>query len=192
MVWLKYYQQEGKQFEKEFKIHLTNSEAHYIYDRLKAHYRIPHDLELWGRTRGSCRSSNTIKLPHSPDIARMAHEVAHAIQMKKLDAWSKNRRWHTKKHNRIMRRVCDYILSHLEEWRTSLQQLNQRRQEIFQAKLGRQQQQEAYKKSIDGKLEHLRKLEKRATTRWKLSTTRLKKIQRRIKLLQARKLKNVK
>jgi len=101
------------------------------------------------------------------------HEVTHF----------RTKRTHSsKRFNGIMDRLMP---DNEQRWREYWNYRREHEQELkaFTRKLASQKtQNEIYRKSPEGKLEHLRQLEKKTLTRLKRAETHLKKIQRRIKI----------
>jgi chromosome segregation ATPase len=85
-----------------------------------------------------------------------------------------------------MRRVCEYIMRHLPQWREFLKHRHAECTARTQARLTRLEEIVRYKNSVAGKLEHLKEMEKRWTRRQRLAETRLKNIRRKIKRLERR------
>jgi hypothetical protein len=166
------------------QIFLSDDETRYIFDKLKSRYGLRQTLRVRGRLQYGACGDWVIRLPHNPSIGLTAHEIAHAILLKKPRR--KGQHYHTKRHGNITSRVAAVISSHLDEWRNHLKQRVLADQARFQRKIKREEEGKAYRNSPEGKLEHLRKLEKKATTRLKRAETHLKKIQRRIKLMERR------
>lgn len=190
MVRLKYYEKEKDEFRKYWSTELNDANfIRYVFKRLKSHYKFWQNLEFTNRYSniggGRCNQAR-VSLGYVTNVGILAHEVAHAIDFEKRPILgyppSKVRR-HSKKHLAIMRRVLNYIDSHIEEWRASFQSKTVKESEAFKIRQARDAEREAYKKTVDYKLEQLLVREKRLLTKQKRITTLLKKIQRRIKRL---------
>jgi hypothetical protein len=178
---LKYYAQEQRLFSTEFATKLNDEEAEYVFERLKGHYHFSQWLEIGGRKCSGRCNAWMIRVSHEPSVALIAHEVAHAIHKRKF-----GEKFHTKRHTRIMQRVCEYMMRRLPEWREFLQRNETEYEARSQARLLRLQETARYKNSIPGRLERLRGREKRWTRRRKLADTMLRKIRRKIKCLERR------
>lgn len=179
MANLIYYRKEGEEFGSLEENKLTDAEAVYAFKRLRAHYKLQHRLEFFGHRGGGHCGSFTVTLSHQPSVRLLAHEVAHAIQVKKGKL--RGARWHTKKHRSIMNRVWKYITLRLDDWKKQVSKNSEREVQSSISKAERQRQTEALKKTPAWKVEHLQALEKKAVSRVKRATTHLNKIRRRIR-----------
>jgi hypothetical protein len=131
MAQLRYYLVERKEFDDEFNDHVSDEIATYFYKRLKAHYKFPQELRFRGKKdRGYCNLIR-VSIGHNPSIAVLAHEVAHAIQLKKA---TRGKKWHGKWHKSIMKRVLKYIKTHRLKWGQSIQAKRVRKEERNAAK----------------------------------------------------------
>lgn len=181
MPWLKYYTREQQLFSAEYATKLDDEEATYVFERLRGHYHFSQWLEIGGgRGSGHCNSWR-IRVSHEPSIGLMAHEVAHAIHIR-----GDGEKFHTKRHTRIMRRVCKYVMIRLPAWREFLRRKEAVCEARTHARQLRLQQAAQHKNSIRGRLEHLGEQEKKWTRRQKLAETKLRKIRQKIKRLQRR------
>lgn len=179
MPWLKYYAHERRLFSTEYATQLDDEEAEYVFERLKGHYHFSQWLEIGGRKCSGHCNAWMIRVSHEPSVALIAHEVAHAIHKRKF-----GEKFHTKRHTRIMRRVCEYIMRRLPEWREFLRRNETEREARSQARLLRVHEAARHKNSIPGRLDRLMEREKRWTRRRKLAETMLGKIRRKIKCLE--------
>ena len=178
MARLVYYQKEQMEFSSAES--LTDAEAVYAFKRLKAHYKLSHRLEIHGNRGGGHCNSWRVHVAHNTTVLTLAHEVAHAVQFKKRGG-DTGGKWHTKEHRGIMKRVVKYITTRLPVWKAQVGKDCNRRMQSSINKKEKESQTEALKRTPEYKLEHLRKLEKKAESRVKRATTHLKKIQRRIR-----------
>jgi len=175
---LLYYRKEAEQFGDLTSNTLTDAEAVYAFKRLKAHYKLQHRLEFFGHRGGGHCGSFMVTLSHQPSVRVLAHEVAHAIQVKKGKPIGA--RWHTKKHRSIMNRVWKYITPRMPAWKAQVSKNCDRHYQSAVNRQNKKEKTEELKKTPAYRLGHLRKLEKRAESRVRRATTHLKKIHRRI------------
>jgi len=188
---LKYYADERELFRKEREMKILDAEAVSIYEKLAGKYKLSQKLEFYGnRQSGSC-SVFRIRLSHNPSIAILSHEVAHAIQYKKFkkkygyingNPNLKKHKWHTKKHSRIVRRICDYINKNIDQWRLQQQERKNRRIAKFYDRIEHEQQQQENKKKPEFKLIKIRELIKKWEGKRKRADNKLKKLQKREKI----------
>jgi NADH pyrophosphatase NudC (nudix superfamily) len=116
MPWIKYYEKERRRFSREYSIKLNDDEIKHVFELLKNHYHIPHELTISGRKGYGRCTHRRIRVAHESSIGMLAHEVAHAIQMKQKRP---SERWHTQRHATIMKRVCRHITNHIDWKKTS-------------------------------------------------------------------------
>lgn len=182
MANLLYYRNEHKLFPEAYADKVSESYAELIFDKLKAHYKFHHRVIFRGnRQRGKC-SAFWITLCRNPSIGLIAHEVAHAIQLKKEGYHcEKGRRWHTKKHTAIMKRVLNYINIHIAGWIAVKEKKNERYLEMADDKFKRQQQKLAFKKTDEYKIQQLQKREKRLLSKFRRAENALKKVRKKLK-----------
>lgn len=167
---LKYYADEEEIFRQEREMKISDAEAEMVFGKLAKKHKLPQRLEFFGnRQSGSC-SPARIRLSHNPSIAILSHEVAHAIQYAKFkkkygyingNPNRKKQRWHTKKHQRIMRKVCDYINKNIDQWRLQRQEKQRHRIAKFNERIEQEQQRQEEKKKPDFKLIKIRELIKK-------------------------------
>lgn len=179
---LKYYRTENEEFAEAFDRTMTDTEAIYIYKRLKAKYKLGQYLTLTNTVRGRC-SRWELKLEHKPSIGIMAHEVAHGIQYRKRHIGQK---WHCKKHRTLMMKVLKVIETNFLEWRNMANKKADRKASALKNKLGRQADLKDRKKTNEFKLEQTNKLIKKWTTKKKMAYNKLKKLNRRRKFYEGR------
>lgn len=180
MPYLHYYARERALLPESFTVKLDDEETTYIYGRLQSHYGFRQRLRIAGwRGSGYCNNFE-IRLSHNPSVGLMAHEIGHAIH--RLDGRSQYEKKHTKKHFSKMKRVAEYALAHLPEYRVALGKQRSEREQRLVERVRKLEQQTAHKNSPQGKLEHLHKLEAKWVRRQRLANTRLKKIRRRIRI----------
>jgi len=184
---LKYYADEKEVFRQEREMKISDAEAELVYQKLAKKYKLSQRLEFYGnRQSGSC-SSCRVKLSHNPSIAILSHEVAHAIQYAKFkkkygyingNPNLKKHRWHTKKHQRIMRKVCDYINKNIDQWRTGQKERSERKCIGFERKLKLEEQRMQERKTPQFKLIKIRELIKKWEGKRKRAENKLKKLQK--------------
>lgn len=197
MPQLNYYENEKAVFKEEFGHFyfkkLTDSEIKYVFKKLKTKYKFWHNFEFYGYeySRSIC-SSRYVRMIHNASVGSLAHEVAHAIQYMKRrkqcpdwkDGKIKKKRWHTKEHLNITRRVLKYMWKHLDDW---LEAENQRHERSLETK---ERQKEAIlkakteKNSPNYKLKAIQDRIKKWETKKKRSENALKKLRRREKIWQ--------
>jgi hypothetical protein len=191
---LKYYADEEEVFRQEREMKISDAEAVSIYEKLAGKYKLPQKLEFYGNRQSGACSPYRIRLSHNPSIAIISHEVAHAIQYKKFkkkygyingnpNLKRKRIRWHTKKHSRIMRKVCDYIDKNIDQWRLQRQERQRRKMAKFYARIEIQQQRQEDKKKSEFKLIKIRELIKKWDSKRERAENRLKKLQKREKYI---------
>ena len=115
MPWIKYYEKERQRFSGEYSIKLNDDDIKQVFELLKDHYKIRHELTIGGRKGYGRCTHRRIRVAHESSIGMLAHEVAHAIQMKQRRP---SERWHTQRHATIMERVCQHIANHVD-WKKS-------------------------------------------------------------------------
>lgn len=177
---LLYYRKEREQFSDQADQHLSDDEARYAFKRLRSHYKLPHRLEVWGHRGGGHCNSWRVHISHNTTVLTLAHEVAHAVQFKKRAGRDTGGKWHTKEHRGIMKRVVAYITARLPAWKAQVSKNCERKAQSSIEKVEKEKRTLALKRTPAYRLEHLRKLEKKAYSRVRRATTHLKKIQRRI------------
>ena len=111
MPWIKYYEKERQRFSREYSTKLSDDETKQVFEHLKNHYQIPHRLTIGGRHGYGRCTNRRIRVSHDGSVGMLAHEVAHAIQMRQRKP---NERWHTKRHAAIMKRICKYITNQID------------------------------------------------------------------------------
>jgi hypothetical protein len=179
---LLYYRKEREQFSDQADQHLSDDEARYAFKRLRSHYKLPHRLEVWGNRGGGHCNSWRVHISHNTTVLTLAHEVAHAVQFKRRAGRDTGGKWHTKEHRGIMKRVVRYITTRLPAWKAQVEKNCQRHMQSSVSRIEKEKQTLALKRTPAYRLEHLRKLEKKAYSRVRRATTHLKKIQQRIKI----------
>lgn len=188
---LAYYLKEQVAFEKEYENKLSDGEAEMVFGKLARKYKLSQRLEFFGnRQSGSC-SPARIRLSHNPSIAILSHEVAHAIQYVKFkkkygyvfgNPNLKRQRWHTKQHQRIMHKVCDYISKNIDQWKSQRQDKQKRRIAKFNERIESEQQHQESKRKPEFKLIKIRELIKIWEGKRKRAENKLKKLQKREKV----------
>jgi hypothetical protein len=188
---LAYYQNERDVFMQEYGINLTDSEAVFICQKLAKKYKLLQRLEFFGNRQSGACSPARIRLSHNPSIAIISHEVAHAIQYMKFkkkygyingNPNLKKQRWHTKRHSKIMRKICDYINKNVDQWRIERKERSERECTRFERRLKWERQLEREKKTPEYKLERVRKSIKIWEGKRRRAENRLKKLQKREKI----------
>jgi hypothetical protein len=184
---LAYYQNEREVFKQEYEMKLTDSEAVFICQKLAKKYKLSQRLEFFGnRQSGSC-SPVRIRLSHNPSIAIISHEVAHAIQYMKFkkkygyilgNPNLKKQRWHTKRHFRIMRKICDYVNKNVDQWRTERKERNERNRIGFERKLKLEKRRMQERKTPQFKLIKIQELIKKWEGKKRRAENKLKKLQK--------------
>jgi hypothetical protein len=158
---LKYYADEEEVFRQEREMKISDAEAGLVYQKLAKKYKLSQRLEFYGNQQSGSCSVCRVRLSHNPSIATLSHEVAHAIQYKKFknkygyingNPNLKKHRWHTKKHQRIMRKVCDYINKNIDQWRIQRQEKQRRRIAKFTERIECKQRRQENKKKPEFKL----------------------------------------
>jgi len=193
MARLKYYLNEANMYGENGKIKLTNIETRYIFQRLKKHYKLRHNLEIWGTgNRGNC-SKFRIKVSYDSDLSVLVHEVAHGIQYEKnyrditFILGKKRMKWHTKKHMRIMARIYKYMMPRLEDWRAMANKKSRMHTDSVRKKEEKAKKFEEFRKTPKAKLEQVERRIKLWESKRQRAEKALKKLARR-KMLWERKL----
>jgi hypothetical protein len=184
---LKYYANEREIFRQERETKISDAEAELVYLKLAKKHKLSQRLEFFGtRQSGSC-SPMRVKLSHNPSIAILSHEVAHAIQYKKFrkkygyingNPNIKRHRWHTKQHQRIMHRICDYIDKNIDQWRLQRQEKQRHRIAKFNERIESEQRRHEDKKKPEFKLIKIQELIKKWEGKRKRAENKLKKLQK--------------
>lgn len=99
---LLYYAMEREKFPEENKEVLSGSIVVLFFDKLKSHYKFSQVLEFHGSGNGGNCNSYRVRVGRGCTLGTLAHEVAHAIQFRKirLGKVRNTHRWHTKAHSR--------------------------------------------------------------------------------------------
>lgn len=181
MARLTYYLKEGSVHGTNGAIGLSNIEARYVFQRLKRHYRLNQNLVFWGDDgRGSC-SNWMVKVDNSPELKTLVHEVAHAIQFKKR---KHNEKWHTKKHERIMKRIYRYALPKLDGWKAMANKKHESHIKSVIAKSNKAKELQEFRKTPQYRLRMIEKRIRLWESKRKRAENSLKKLERRRKLWQ--------
>jgi hypothetical protein len=182
MARLKYYEDEKVKFAEAFSRNMTDTEAYYIYRKLRVKYGLHQYLELTGRVCGNC-SRSVVKLKHNPSIGILAHEVAHAIQYKKH---FKGQKWHCRRHEHLMVRVMKVIEKNFVAWRDMANRKAEKRVNAFHRKEERKKAAVEKRSTADYRLQRLTALIKRWETKRKRAENALKKLRKKEKRILAR------
>ena len=187
---IQYYAKEREIFKDAYDADLTDFELRAVFERLKSHYKFRQYLVFKGTSfRGHCTHWE-IRLPHDTSLGLLVHEVAHAIQFKKLHLGDKPKKWHTKKHTSIMRRILKYINGKGEVWISKANlKAEQRIQTVEKQELKAKALVE-FKKTPDYKLQVIDKRIKQWETKKKRAESYLKKLLRNKKYWEKRRDKN--
>jgi len=178
MANLVYYKEEREQFKDAFATKLSQGEATYIFDRLKSRYKFSQHLIWRGRHGGGSCSSWRVRLGHNTNLGTLLHEIGHAIQMKK--GKTDKQKWHTKKHRTIMARLVRFMDSRTTQYQLAVFANNRRSEEEIAQRNERKAAKEAEKGSPTYKLNKLKEIESKWQRQIRISSNRLKKVQRRI------------
>ena len=111
MAHLKYYQIEQIEFASEFAKYVPSPRDQSIYlvvKKLYKHFKLGYpNLEITSGNRYSrCGSTRIVINRDSANYGTIAHEVAHALDLKKNGHGG---RWHDKKHKRQMKIILNYL-----------------------------------------------------------------------------------
>jgi hypothetical protein len=175
MADLKYYRTEQEEFAEPFSRNMTDTEAIYIYKRLKTKYKLQQKLVFRGREGGNCGKWE-IKLQHEPSIGIMAHEVAHGLQYRHR---IKGMKWHCKKHKRLMAKVLKVIEKNFNAWREMANRKANRRIESLQKKEERKKTMQEVKGTKDFRLQKLQERIKKWESKRKRAESALKKLHKK-------------
>lgn len=184
MPYLKYYttEQQAPELKQARETRLTDGETAYIFERLKSKYGLIHALKFWGNDKGGNCSMNEIKLTHNPPVLFLAHEIAHGIQYKKKRAGKIIKRFHSKAHARSTKRISDFILTNLPEWRANLDRWEAERAERNTFRKEKTEQTEAFKLSPAGKIQAIDRQVKKWESKRNRADNALKKLGRKRKI----------
>lgn len=110
MANLIYYHQELILFQQAYGTNLNSEKAEIIYNKLIRHFKLKPTaprLEFTNRINGGIYDIKyqVIRLRHITNYGILCHEIAHHIQYRK---YGKIKRWHTKQHTKIMKRLIQY------------------------------------------------------------------------------------
>lgn len=177
---LKYYADEAKEFSEAYSRVMSDTEATYIYKRLKTRYKLQQYLTITNAVRGNC-GRWIIKLEHKPSVGVMAHEVAHGLQYGRRH---KGEKWHCKRHRTLMIRVLKVIETNFDDWRDMANNQSDMRVASLKKKQERTTSMKEKKKTIPYKLEHTLESIKKWETKKKMADNKLKKLNRRKKLYE--------
>lgn len=175
---LLYYVNERLNFARLAEITITDSETMYIFDKLKSKYKLDYRLEFRNKLGGVC-SNHIIRLQHNPSLLYLIHEVAHSIQHKKRRYQDNGKRWHTKQHKKIMRKIEKYALKHLDDWRSKVSEKNKLEHQRYENKIEKEKAKEEYNKTPQFRLEQIQKNIKRWESKLKRAEKALKRLNRR-------------
>ena len=120
MAKLEYYKQEEKKFKDAFATGLSPEEARWIFKRLKRKYNLEQELcvsksmkgrKIKGNQIEGCCCECHIQIGIPSTVGTLAHEVAHAMQYRtRLNQGKPGRKWHDKKHAKLMESIINDIL----------------------------------------------------------------------------------
>jgi hypothetical protein len=185
---LRYYHIEHSRFKEERGIELDATQARYVYGRLATRYKIKQRLDLTSGNPNRAGSGKCgewrilLRLP--TNIQSMAHEIAHAIDMKRMP---RPKRWHTKRHARITERILKFLKPRIEEWKTIAQDKERGKEDTAERRRIRKLEQEQTKETPEYRIAKL----KTQAERWLSKRTRaenaIRKIERRIRIWETKK-----
>jgi hypothetical protein len=181
MARLTYYLNEKEVHGKNGAIELSNTEAKYVFKKLKTHYKFNHVLEFWGNNGGGRCSRWTVRVSNNPTMKTIVHEVAHAIQMKKrgIIASPKREKWHTKKHMKIMARIYKYAMPKLDVWRAMAKKKNEMHFDSIRKREENKKEFESLKNTNEFKLQQLDKRIRKWESKRKRAENALKRLNKR-------------
>jgi len=189
MVWLKSYDKEkGENPEASSKMISDPEFIIFIVERMKSRYKLRQRLLLmrskWGDS-GNCDYIR-IRLKYPVSVYVIAHEITHAIQMKKIPVGAKHVSYHNKRQRKLTKKLCDYIMKALPVWETLFEIKKRKKEASLRNKELRTKEQEAKKTSAYYKCELCEKAIKRWNAKKKRAENALKKLNRRRKLYMSR------
>jgi len=183
--YLKYYQEEDKHFPEEWKVMYNQNDLELFFRKLKQRYKFNHELKFYGTIqRGKC-SLYRISIPNRCSIGLLIHEIGHAIQYKQDHyVYKKGKRFHSKKHLNIMKKVFEHWSSNREEWIKAEEHKSRNKIQTEENKTQRQQAKKDLKKTNEYKVNHLQQRKKRLMTKKKRLETIIKKIDKSLSYYQ--------
>jgi len=179
VIKIKYYDNEKKIFKDEYVLKLSDFETGVVFQKLKSHYKFQQFLKFRNGGGGRCRTWEII-IPHGTSLGLLAHEIAHAVQIKK--GKQPNQKWHTKKHTSIMKRILKIANNKKDEWISNAEIQVDKKHGVIMRQEQKQREFEQYKKTPQFKLENISKSIKRWESKKKRAENVLRKLNRRKKI----------
>jgi hypothetical protein len=164
---------------------LDNTEARYVFKRLKSHYKFGHALEIWGTGDGGSCSMWRVKVSYNPSLRILVHEVAHAIQWKKDRTHpfdKKKHSWHNKKHMAIMKRIYKYMMPRLEGWKAMANKKTEMHINSIRKKEDKKRELEEFRKTPKFRLQQIERRISAWESKRKRAENAIKKLTRRKRL----------
>lgn len=189
MAWIKSYDKEKEENPEASSKMISDPEfIIFIVERMKSRYKLRQRLLLmrskWGDS-GNC-AHNSILLKYPVSVYMIAHEITHAIQMKKIPVGAKYVSYHNKRQRKLTKKLCDYIMKALPIWETLFEIKKRKKEASMRNKELRTKEQKAMKISFHYKCDQCEKAIKRWETKKKRAENALKKLNRRKKLYLSR------
>jgi hypothetical protein len=180
MAHLLYYKKEREENAPAFEQTLLDNEAAYFFEKLKNHYKFTQALYFKGRTGGGSCNAYRIRLARPVNVGVLAHEVAHAIDMKRRSHFEKDGKWHTNRHAKIMKKVITRINENTNSWKEEMARKEAAKMQSMQARLTKLEQKAAFENSPEGKIEKLLAQKRRWESKAKRASNALRRLNRRI------------
>jgi len=93
MTYLKFYQDEHKEFETEFKFKVSNEHAKKIVRKLSLHFEFRvNSIRFYGNRQSGTAYPYAIRLSNNPNISLICHECAHLYNRQKTGDWGHNKK----------------------------------------------------------------------------------------------------
>ena len=171
---LVYYKKENVTFAEQFSKKLDSEEATIILKKMKMHYKL-----IWLRfgftnrirVAGKCFEQQYIQLKPTTSIGVICHEIAHALYYRK---YGKTGHSHNKKHWRLMKGVMAYC-----------KKKNYWQEELQKRLAPKPIKPESTKEELKlAKIERTKTNLKKANSKLKFWSNKVRKYQKRIRLME--------
>ena len=189
MAWLKSYSKEKEENPEASSKKISDPEfIRFIVERMKSRYKFKQMLYLMCSERGDSGHCSHVRilLKYPVSVYVIAHEITHAIQLKKIPVGTKHISYHNKKQRKLTKKLCDYMMKALPIWETLFEMKKKKKEDSLRNKEMRIKEQKAKKTSFWYKCELCENAIKRWEAKKKRAENALKKLNRRKKLYMSR------
>ena len=189
MAWIKSYDKEKEENPEASSKMISDPEfIRFIVERMTSRYKLRQRLLLMRSKRGDSGNCNYVRmgLKYPVSVYVIAHEITHAIQLKKIPVGTKHISFHNKKQRKLTKKLCDYIMKALPMWETLFEIKKRKKEASLRNKELRTKEQKAKKTSLYYKCELCEKAIKRWNAKKKRAENAIKKLNRRRKLYMSR------